>query len=136
MYRLTASDMIERIADGAMIPPDPENRDRAAYDAWVEDGGVPEPVPEPVLTLADYGRAVDAHIEAVARTKGYSSAISAVSYADDPNPIWKAEGVAFRAWRSASWVVVYAKLALVQGGAHPPSIAALVASLPTMEWPA
>lgn len=136
MYRMTANALIERIADGAMIPSDPENRDRAAYDAWVAEGGVPEPAAVLVLTVADYGRAVDAHIEAVARTKGYSSAISAVSYADDPNPIWKAEGVAFRAWRSASWVVVYAKLALVQGGAPAPTVPELLALLPEMVWPA
>ncbi|ASD50472.1 hypothetical protein FDI24_gp190 [Acidovorax phage ACP17] len=30
--------MIERIADGARIPPDPENKDYAEFLRWLEDG--------------------------------------------------------------------------------------------------
>lgn len=33
--------------DGACIPPDPENRDWAAYLAWCDDGGIADPEPEP-----------------------------------------------------------------------------------------
>ena len=46
-YQLTATENVIRTADGANIPNDPANRDRAEYDAWLEDGGVPDPYVEP-----------------------------------------------------------------------------------------
>lgn len=46
-YRLTAGAEVVRIADGAIIPPDPRNADRAAYEAWLAAGGVPEPAAMP-----------------------------------------------------------------------------------------
>lgn len=48
-YRLTSSDIIMRIADGAFIPADPDNRDRAEYEAWLAEGGVPDPAEIPTL---------------------------------------------------------------------------------------
>jgi hypothetical protein len=48
-YQLTDTDIVIRTVDGASIPNDPGNRDRAEYEAWLEDGGVPDPYvpPEP-----------------------------------------------------------------------------------------
>jgi hypothetical protein len=47
-YQLTATDSVIRTEDGACIPNDPVNRDRAEYDEWLEEGGVPDPyVPPP-----------------------------------------------------------------------------------------
>jgi hypothetical protein len=42
-YRLTETDIVFRTADNAAIPNDPNNCDRVAYDAWLADGGVPDP---------------------------------------------------------------------------------------------
>lgn len=39
------SDMILRVADQAYIPPDPGNRDRIEYEAWLAEGNTPDPPP-------------------------------------------------------------------------------------------
>jgi hypothetical protein len=54
-YQLTATESVIRTADGACIPNDPANRDRAEYDKWLADGGVPDPYvePEPALPQSD-----------------------------------------------------------------------------------
>ena len=44
-YQLTSGDTILRTTDGAFIPPDPANRDYAAYLEWVEAGNMPDPAP-------------------------------------------------------------------------------------------
>ena len=54
-YRLTATDVVIRTADTAYIPNDPANRDRAEYEQWLADGGVPDPyvAPETAPPQAD-----------------------------------------------------------------------------------
>ena len=49
-YQLTATDVVIRTVDQAWIPNDPANRDWVEYEAWLADGGVPDPYvpPEPV----------------------------------------------------------------------------------------
>ena len=44
------SETVLRVADGAYVPPDPANRDRAEFNAWVAEGNTPDPpdpLPEP-----------------------------------------------------------------------------------------
>jgi hypothetical protein len=44
-YRLEANDMVVRNEDEAWIPPDPNNRDRQEYEAWLKEGNTPDPIP-------------------------------------------------------------------------------------------
>jgi hypothetical protein len=46
-YRLTATDTVIRAEDGACIPNDPYNRDRAEYQTWLDRGGAPDPYVPP-----------------------------------------------------------------------------------------
>ncbi|HWW46310.1 MAG TPA: hypothetical protein VNZ94_00525 [Xanthobacteraceae bacterium] len=45
-YRLCGNSVL-RLADDAVIPDDPANRDWAEYQEWLAGGGVPDPEPEP-----------------------------------------------------------------------------------------
>lgn len=81
--------------------------------------------------------AVQAHMDSIAKTKGYDNILSAVTYADESGvPTFQAEGIAFRAWRSAVWEYCYAQLAAVlKGEREAPTAAELITELPELVLP-
>lgn len=88
-----------------------------------------------VPTLSDYEALLDNHVETAVSVKGYKSAASCASYINSAIPAWKADAEAFLAWRDTFWAQAYARLTKVQNGEVEPSMAALLASLPKMQWP-
>lgn len=103
-YRLASNGFVVRVADGATIPPDPENADRQRYEAWLSEGNEPlaEPPPpfDPIAFIQEY-------LEGVARSMGYSSAASCASYVNSTVETWAAEARAFVAHRDAVWLLVF-----------------------------
>lgn len=105
---------------------------QASPDRWVAPD-IPRTQAE---IVASASAAVQAHIDATARGRGYDSGLSCASYDGDPSPIFDAEAKAFKAWRSSVWTSCYATLADVEAGTKvAPSAADLVAGLPVIAWP-
>ena len=93
-------------------------------------------LPCPLVTVSDYVAAIEAHVDAVARSRAYSGAVALASYVDSTVPAWSAEARAFVAWRDSVWRHAYEQFAAVQGGARTqPTIAGMVSELPTISWP-
>ena len=75
-------------------------------------------------------------LDNTAKSKGYDSIFTAVTYADEAsNTTFQAEGQALRAWRSEVWTSLYAILADWEGGViTEPTVDEIVAQLPTITW--
>jgi hypothetical protein len=127
--------------DFHIIPDDPDASsglwDWASAEAVRLGDDLPfEPAP-PALTpeqvQAAYTAAIEAHVEATARARGYTSAVSCATYAVSTIPAWKAEGVAFVAWRDGVWTAALASLAAVKNGGPIPDNP--LTGLPQIQWP-
>jgi len=84
-----------------------------------------------------YTEAVQAHLDSTAQDKGYDSIISLCTYATSTNAKFAAEGQAGVEWRDSIWTASYAILNDVESGARSePTVDALIAELPQLNWPA
>lgn len=94
----------------------------------------PEPTPEEVQkTITD---AIQAHLDAKARERGYDGILSLCSYATSTNPKFAAEGQAGVAWRDACWAKGFEIMAEIQAGTREvPTVDELLAELPDLHWP-
>lgn len=80
-------------------------------------------------------QAVQNHLDATARTRGYDGILSLCSYASSGDATFAAEGQAGVAWRDACWRHCYGVMADVQNAARAiPTEAELVAELPVIGW--
>lgn len=124
-------------AVGAYVEAWPSDRvTRIASETELRDVLKPFGLPSPLVTADDYGEAIEAHADAVARSRQYSDADRLASYVNSTNPAWAAEATAFVAWRDAVWGYACAQMAAVQAGQRPqPSVAELVDELPVISWP-
>jgi len=110
--------------------------------AWML-GEVPaegaEPIVLPVLTpeeqIAAFTKAVQAMLDAQARSMGYDNIFTAVTYADEPVvPSFQSEGRSLRAWRSLTWQACHSALDAVTAGERAvPTINELLAELPVFQ---
>jgi hypothetical protein len=97
----------------------------------------PPHVPTPEEIAAAFTAAIQKRLDDFARTRGYDSMGSLVTYVDDPFPRFDAEGRCGRAIRSATWAAAYAILEQVKAGQRPmpDDLADIEADLPALEWP-
>ncbi|OOG74049.1 hypothetical protein B0E45_06220 [Sinorhizobium sp. A49] len=97
---------------------------------------VPYEPPTAPITQADYSKAIQAHMDAKARERQYDGIQTAITYRDDPNLQFAAEGEALFAWRSMVWTYSTAELQKVMAGEREqPSVAEFIAELPAFIWP-
>jgi len=72
---LAGSTTVVRASDGAFIPADPDNKDFAAYQAWLAAGNAPMPAPGPTIaTLMAYAETVWAALLAKGETFNVAAA--------------------------------------------------------------
>lgn len=97
----------------------------------------PEPVPAPTAAelQAQYTAALDAHIESVAKARGWDNRNTCALRAGYPGPL-QPEGLAFAIWMDTCYMAGRQLMADVVGGKKPlPPVDAFLKSLPSMEWP-
>ena len=81
--------------------------------------------------------AVQAHMDAVARTHNYDGILSLCTYAASKHTKFESEGAAGVLWRDACWAAGYQVIDDVHAGKRAvPTPEELVAELPEMIWPA
>jgi RecB family exonuclease len=84
---------------------------------------------------AHYSAAIQAHLDATARERLYDGIQTAITYRDDPNPQFAAEGEALFTWRSAVWTYATEELAkVINGERTQPSVEQFLDELPSFHW--
>lgn len=120
-------------------PGDDMDHGRAIYEQALQGHVAPYVVtgPTPEQREAAAGALIQSHLDAQARSMGYESIATAVTYADEPAvPRFQIEGQALRAWRSQVWATGYQLLADVKAGTRPePTEPELLALLPVFVPP-
>ena len=85
--------------------------------------------------VKEYSRALQNHIDNVARGKNYENGFTCATYINSTNENWKQEAQTFVAWRDACWEYAIQVLDSVEGGQDAPRIEDFVNNMPTIDWP-
>ena len=79
--------------------------------------------------------AVQQHLDATVRTRGYDSMLSCCSYVSSTDPTFSAEALDAAAWRDAVWRYCYDAQDDYTAGTRPvPTPDELIAELPALVW--
>lgn len=96
----------------------------------------PPPPPTAEQVQAAVVQAVQAHLDATARTRNYDGILSLCTYATSSVAQFAAEGQAGVFWRDSVWSYCYGVLGAVKAGTRSvPTVDELLAELPAMSWP-
>ena len=128
-----------------IVPPDTENKyvwndDLNVWQVYVEHIDV-------TAIIKQFEDAIQAHIDNVAKARGYDNGYTCASYFEDKNVRYASDAQIFKDWRSDVWVAVNQILNSYQsqigemGGsltpadlANFPTVESIIAQLPVIEW--
>ena len=122
--------------DSIWTPPD-------GYDLGQPGGNIGDtwngtsyiPPQQPLPTLNEYTKAIQDHIDSVAKSKQYNDGVSLASYVNSTKTQWKTEAEIFVAWRDSVWEFSFDLLSQVQSGIiSQPTIDQLLNQLPQINW--
>ena len=86
--------------------------------------------------VKEYSRALQNHIDNVAREKNYENGFTCATYINSSNPQWQAEAQAFVTWRDLCWEYALDIYEQVENGLiQPPALEDFIANLPLIDWP-
>jgi hypothetical protein len=78
---------------------------------------------------------VQSNLDAFAKERGYDGILSACTYVNSSNDLFKADGLKAVELRDASWAILYSILAAVEAGTRVvTSFSDIEADLPVLEW--
>lgn len=123
--------------DGStVINPKEEHYIKAGWVEFIQNPPAPTPEETAKQLIELFESAIQNHLDTTAMDRGYDGIISACSYKDDPDPVFKSEGMAAYSWRSAVWAYSRDQLAAITGGQRqaPPTPADFINELPTISW--
>lgn len=85
---------------------------------------------------SNFSDLIQKRLDDFAKTRNYSSILSAVTYEDDVNPAFAQEAEDAKRLRSETWTAAYVLLAEIEAGqrAIPSSISDIENDLPTLAW--
>lgn len=124
-------------AAGAYVTEYPDDRlTRIESEASLNDVLRPHGLALPSPSADDYAAAIQRHVDATAKARGYADGVGLAGYSTSTIPTWAAEAASFIGWRDAVWIYAYTELGKVHGGQRTqPTIDGLIAELPVVVWP-
>lgn len=85
---------------------------------------------------AQFSTAIQSYLDVTAQERRYDGIQTAITYRNDPNPQFAAEGEALFEWRSVVWTHSTVELDKVKAGQRDiPTVEDFIAELPAFEWP-
>ena len=82
-----------------------------------------------------YERAVQAHLDETAQSRGYDDAYTCISYQQSTDEVWRTEANIFLAWRDAVWRRCHEILNAFTAEEIPqPTVEEVIATLPKINW--
>jgi hypothetical protein len=104
-----------------------------ATERTFEIGLPPQPSMEVIKKM--YEDAVQAHLDAIARTRGYTDSYTCLSYKDSTDETWHREAWAFNVWRDAVWHKCHEILnAFMDDETEQPTVDEVISQLPEIDW--
>lgn len=85
--------------------------------------------------MKEYSRALQTHIDNVAREKNYENGFTCATYINSTNEVWKQEAQAFVAWRDACWEYALDIYEQVENSIIPaPTLESFLSDIPAFNW--